>query len=229
MKKQNLRFTLLLLLVVIFSRDVLAADITNPVKLNVNVKKLTNRLYYTNTAKADISVNLGWTEKMMLGETGEIAISVTIAALATVPKTGDLIIKVDRVYPTSDEMKVLSYWLKYNLTGTSAKSIELVEDKGSPTGVPSDVVDKSKLSTLCLKTTVAPGTIYLFDFFPNEDLDGHIIFTAILVDDASLDDTAQVLGVDVQSVYFNYTGATASNPAFWLDLITSATNYYSAP
>jgi hypothetical protein len=51
---------------------------------------------------------------------------------------------------------------------------------------------------------------------------GHIIFTAILVDDATAA-TPQVMGVDVQTVFFNYINTAAVLPQIpiWLDLITS--------
>jgi hypothetical protein len=223
MKKRKFGLTLVLFIIVLFSGEVLAADITNPVKLNVNVKKATNRHYYTNTAGTNIAVNLGWTEKMMLGETGEIAISVTISTLTTTPSKGDLIIKVDQVATDSaNNMDITSGWLKFDLTGGISQTVEVVTNGNHATGrLAADNVDKTDLNTLCLLKQVAPGTIYLFNYYSTLDMYGHIIFTAILVNDASLDDGAQVLGVDVQSIYFNYSGATEPNPEFWLDLIKS--------
>lgn len=223
MKKRKFGLTLLLFLAFLFNREVFAADITNPIKLNVNVKKATNRHYYKNTAGTNVAVNLGWTEKMMVGETGEIAISVTIGALTTAPTKGDLIIKVDQVATDSaNNMDITSGWLKYDLTGGISQTVEVVTNGNHATGrLIADNIDKTNLNTLCLLKTVTPGTIYLFNYYSTLDLYGHIIFTAILVNDASLDDDAQVLGVDVQSIYFNYSGATEPNPAFWLDLIKS--------
>jgi hypothetical protein len=50
----------------------------------------------------------------------------------------------------------------------------------------------------------------------------HIIFTAILVDDVTAA-TPQVMGVDVQTVFFNYIdlAAVPAQTPIWLKLIQS--------
>lgn len=163
---------LLFFLVICCSQDVLeAADVTNPVKLNVNAKKITNRIHYTNTAGTDVAVNLGWAEKVVLGDTGEVAITVTIGTLSSAPTKGDLIIKAD-VLSSSDPagtMSVASGWLKYDSTGGIVQSVEVVKNGKTASGS-SEVVEIADLNSLCLIKDVNPTTAYLFNFISSLSL-----------------------------------------------------------
>jgi len=225
MKKRFYEFGLLFFFVTGFYFNASeAADITNPIKLNVNAKKITNRMYYSNTAGVEVPVNLGWTEKFLLGETGEIAITATITALPTDPKSGDLIIKVDQVTADGTSMDVVSGWLKYDyrkneLTGSVGVFVE--NDKIIDKDTNEVTIVKSTLATLCLLKEVSPTTTYLFNYYSSLNISGHLILTAVLVDDATAT-SPQVLGVDVQTIYFNYPGSTTKqNHKFWLDIIQS--------
>jgi hypothetical protein len=216
MKKGIIGFGLLVFLVICCSQEVLAN-----VKLNVNAKNstLANKIVYDAAGKP-VTVTLPWKEKAVYGGDGEVVISVNNTL------KGDLIIKVDILSALSGGMDVSSFWLKYgSITGpfgTPTKVIEIVADTKSPTN--GTAIDKTMLSTLCLETKLtANTTITLLDFFTKYSAPSHIIFTAILVDDATAV-SPQVLGVDVQTIFFNYIdpAVTPTPTPIWLDLIQSA-------
>jgi hypothetical protein len=227
MKKRIIGLGLLLLVVTFYNEEILAADLTNPVKLNVNAKKITNKFLYKigETVK---SVNLGWTEKAVTSETGQIAITVTIGTIPTDVENADLIIKVDQVYTTTTNSKeyidVVSGWLKFNKTFTHSQSVEVVKDSEIANGITDETerIDKKTLTSLRLLKSVIPQTLYLFDYISIDNFAGYVIFTAILVDRA----TTVVIGVDVQTVFFNYqTDLTSPDTGLWLKLIQSDEGY----
>ncbi len=219
MKKVIYRFGLLVFLVICCNQEVLAN-----VTLNVNAKSsmLANKIYYTNSSGAAITVPLLWKEKAVYGGDGEVAITVNNAL------KGDLIIKVDFVTASSGrsgDMTVDSAWLKYDKTGGFSQTVEIIPNGGMATGgtAPDDVVDKTNLVTLCLaQQLTAKTTLYLFNYVTKLTMPTHIIFTAILVDNVTAD-TPQVMGIDVQTVFFNYQTppTTPTTIPIWLDLITS--------
>lgn len=216
MKKVIYGFGLLVFLVICCNQEVLAN-----VTLNVNAKSstLANKIYYTTASGAAITVTLPWKEKVVYGGDGEVAITVNSKL------KGDLIIKVDFVTASSGRagvMTVDSAWLKYDKTGGFSQTVEIISNGDMATGgtAPGDVVDKTKLVTLCLaQQLTANTTLYLFNYVTKLTMPTHIIFTAILVDDSTAA-TPQVMGLDVQTVFFNYQTTPTTIP-IWLDLITS--------
>jgi hypothetical protein len=176
--------------------------------LKVNAKSTAyNTINYLDSTGKSVSYSLPWKEKAQYDTatgTGQIKPSITVTNAAV----GDLIIKLDvlMAYPAiSNTMEVRSYWLKYasipSPLGYVIKAIELVENGHAATGS-SEILDKNKLSTLCLQKQVPKNeVITLMDFISESfPLPAHIIFTAILVDDVNANQ--QVIGVDIQSVYF---------------------------
>ena len=217
MKKVIYGFGLLVFLVICCNQEVLAN-----VTLNVNAKSsaLANKISYTTSSGAAITVvTLPWKEKVVYGGNGEVAITVNNKL------KGDLIIKVDFVTASSGrsgDMTIDSAWLKYDKTGGFSQTVEVIPNGGMATGgtAPDDVVDKTNLVTLCLaQQLTANTTLYLFNYVTKLTMPTHIIFTAILVDNATVE-TPQVMGIDVQTVFFNYQATPATIP-IWLDLITS--------
>jgi hypothetical protein len=229
MKKGIFGFGLLVFLVICCSQEALAN-----VTLNVNAKSstLANKFYYFDGTTTK-TVTLPWKEKAVYGNDGEVTITVKNALV------GDLIIKVDIVSNTAGKMIVSSAWLKYGTTtgpfGSTTKVIEVIADGGSPTG--GDAIDKTDLTTLCLEKQLAANTtITLFDFFTKFSSPSHFIITAILVDNVdplvtpTLD--PQVMGVDVQTVFFNYIDTTVVTSGsewynvtpIWIDLIQADEN-----
>ena len=114
--------------------------------------------------------------------------------------------------------------------GSTTKIVEIIADKGTPTG--GTPIDKTDLTTLCLEKQLAANTtINLFDFFTKFNSPSHIILTAILLDNADPTVTPavgpQVIGVDVQTIFFDYIDTTVVTPgsewynttAMWLKLI----------
>lgn len=217
MKKVIYGFGLLVFLVICCNQEVLAEVLSN-VTLNVNAKALVNKISYKDPKGNDIPVILLWKEKAVYGGYGEVAITVNNTL------QGDLIIKVDYVEASGrvGNMSVISGWLKYDHTGGFAQSVEVVMNGRMATGgtAPYDVVSKTNLSSLCLvKQLPAKTTLTLLNYFTQIRYSAHIIFTAILVDDATAA-SPQVMGVDVQTVFFNDRTTPTTIP-IWLDLITS--------
>jgi hypothetical protein len=216
MKKGIYGFGLLIFLVFCCSQEVLAN-----VTLNVNAKSntLANKIVYDAAGKP-VTVTLPWKEKAVYGSDGEVTVTVNNKL------KGDLIIKVDIISSSAGAMSVSSSWLKYGSTsgpfGTPTKVIEIVTNGGKATGS-TVVVDKTALATLCLENQLAANTtITLFDFFTKFSSPSQIIFTAILLDNVG-NPAPQVMGVDVQTVFFNYVDPTATpTPTpIWLELIQS--------
>ena len=211
MKKGIYVFGLLVFLVIYCKQDVLAN-----VTLNVNATSSTaaNKIYYraTSTATVPTTVILPWKEKAVYsGATGECNITVSTKV------KGDLIVKVDSVSATTGgALSVSSSWLKHRTqTLADTSTIGFFADGGMPaSGIR---VDRRYLNTLCLETDLTaktPITLYTQLLNSNYSLT-YYIFTAILVDDAEADHP-QVLGVDIQSVFFNYIDTAADN---WYDII----------
>lgn len=216
MKKVFCGFGLMVFLIIFCNQDVLAN-----VTLNVNAKSsvLANKIYYTDTASKLVTVALPWKEKAVYGGDGEIVITVNNKV------KGDLIVKVDILSSTAGAMGVASAWFKYGSTigpfNNPMKTVEIVSDGNHATG--DTDIHKTNLSTLCLeKSLTANTTITLLDFFTKFSSPSHIIFTAILVDDANAA-KPQVLGADVQTLFFNYvdTSQTPAPTPIWLELIQS--------
>lgn len=191
------------------------------VTLNVNAKNstLANKIYYSDSASKLVTVTLPWKEKAVYGGDGEVVITVNNKL------KGDLIIKIDILSSVAGAMAVSGAWLKYGSTtgpfSTPSKVIEITADGGTPTG--GTPIDKTDLTTLCLEKTLAANTtITLMDFFTKFSAPSHIIFTAVLLDDAAAV-SPQVQGVDVQTVFFNYVDTTITPvPApIWLKLAQS--------
>lgn len=176
--------------------------------LKVNAKSTAyNTINFSDSAGKSVSYSLPWKEKAQYDTatgTGQIKPCITVTNAAE----GDLIVKVDvlMAYPQNNKsMEVKSYWLQYasvtSPLGYVIKAIELVENGHAASGT-SNFIDKNKLSTLCLRQKVPKNeVITLMDFISESfPLPAHIIFTALLIDDVN--SSQQVIGVDVQTVYF---------------------------
>ncbi|MBI5590509.1 MAG: hypothetical protein HY881_08515 [Deltaproteobacteria bacterium] len=218
MKKGIYGFGLLIFLVFCCSQEILA-NIT----LNVNAKSNTsaNKIVYDAAGKP-VTVTLPWKEKAVYGSDGEVSISVKNVL------KGDLIIKADIFSASSStgHMSSSSAWLKYGSVpgpfNTMTKVVELVADTKNASNS-TEIINKTVLATLCLeKQLTANTTITLFDFFTKLSSPAHIILTAILVDDATAT-SPQIMGVDVQTIFFNYIDPTVTpTPTpIWLKLIQS--------
>jgi hypothetical protein len=213
MKKVIYGFGLLVFLVICCNQEVLAAP---NVTLNVNAEKSGNKIY---DAAGVIVDTLPWKEKVVYGDYGEVAITVSNEL------QGDLIIKVDYLEASNPagNMNVTSAWLKYGNTGYPPfSSVEPVMNGRTAFGS-TDVVSKAFLPSLCLvKQLPKKMTLTLFNYFTKSSMPAHIIFTAILVDDVTAA-TPQVMGVDVQTVFFNYIdlAAVPAQTPIWLKLIQS--------
>ena len=217
MKKGIYGCGLIIFLVICCGQEVFAN-----VKLNVNAKSstLANKIVYDvvkNTVVTPVTVTLPWKEKAVYGGDGEVAITVNNTL------KGDLIIKVDILSASAGNMSVSSAWLKYGTTGPfGAKAIEIVADGVKPSGS-AVAVNKTDLSTLCLVNQLtANTTISLLNFITSLSSPAHIIFTAILLDNVE-NPLPQVMGVDVQTIFFNYIDPTITpTPTpIWLDLVQS--------
>jgi hypothetical protein len=204
-------------------------------------------------------VTLGWTEKAVFsGENPDIKITVKsllpgdliIKAdflMATTPgavfytHTTPGAAEVLNVGTTSGgAFSVASYWLKYDNAGEFGDNPVVkmlgsghVSETTSGGAINRVIVEPGLLSSLVLKTfpattPTAGTTIVLYGLTSGFKSSAHIIFTAVLVNNASATNP-QVLGVDVQSIFFNYIpmpsttwnqtrGADVNTP-IWLDLI----------
>ena len=224
MKKGIYVFGLLVFLVIYCNQYVLAAAV-NGVTLTISptTSATANKIYYQG-ATSKQTVTLPWKEKAVYSADEECKITVTTKV------KGDLIVKVDFVSATTGSalggvLSVSSSWLKYkNQTVEDPAPIGFFANTGVPaSGIP---VDKRYLKTLCLETDLTAKTIILFtqSLKSNYSLT-YYIFTAILVDDAEADHP-QVLGVDIQSVFFNYIDTTADTwydvTPIWLTFIQAA-------
>lgn len=234
---------LLVFLAISCSQDVLAV---NNVTLKVNAGNNTttaNKIYFRDVGAAitaaPTSVTLPWTEKAVYNGTAtadaDVKITVTNEmAVTTAHPYADLIVKVDFLTATSSgAITVSSGWLKYEDGAGSLGEPGIVvalDNTDVIYGGTSVHIDKADLTTLVLKDDfVGKSTITLMNFSTKFNSPTHMIFTAILVNDASLPvkntptgsllttPFAQVWGVDVQSVFFNYIDTTAATNADWFD------------
>jgi hypothetical protein len=225
MKKGFCVIGLLVFTIIVCTQNVMAN-----VTLNVNAKssKLANKIYYNDLNDKLVTVSLPWKEKAVYDGDGEIAITVNNKL------AGDLIVKVDIVTSSDGEMTVSSGWLKYGSDSgpfeNTMKVIYIVADGGiAPTAdgdPPAEEVHKEDLGSLCLeKGLKANTTINLFNFITSFNSPSHIIFTALLLENAAptSTETPKVIGVDIQTVLFNYTG-TQDKPEdpIWLNLISNS-------
>jgi len=255
-------FGLLVFLAISCSQDVLAittqdlletpsyatAQLVNGVTLNVKAANSTtntplyNKIFFAANVASNLATNvpLVWNEKAVFNgsNTADAEARITI----TTKVAGDLIVKVDMISATTTGgITVTSQWLKYK-SGQGpfeTRSIMFADNLDSIEASahnPLTTLNKGTLSTLTLADSVpADSIIPLFDFFTKCRASMHVIITAVLVNDVSVTNP-QVLGVDVQSIFFNYidttvsgwaltvprTTSTASTPAvtpIWLDLI----------
>jgi len=217
----------------------------NGVTLNVKAANSTtntplyNKIFYSTTAAAanSLATNLAtnvpliWNEKAVFN--GSSTADAEIKITATTKVAGDLIVKVDMLtasITSGGAITVSSAWLKY-IPGEGpfgSRAIGMVEDGGQvdPNNFPLLLLDKTDLTTLTVADAVAANTTFtFFDFFTKSQLPMHIIITAVLVDDTTAD-YPQVLGVDVQSIFFNYINPSPAGWAqirpIWLDLIQTA-------
>jgi len=219
MKKGIYVFGLLVFLVIYCNHDVLAAAV-NGVTLTISptTSATANKIYYQG-ATSKQTVTLPWKEKAVYSADEECKITVTTKV------KGDLIVKVDSVSATTTggALSVSSTWLKYNAGKTD---IEYIANGGTPSGSGSSPINKLDLETLCLETDLTAKTITLDTLLLSKPYSlTYNIVTAILVDHAEVDHP-QVLGVDIQSVFFNYIDTTADNwydvTPIWLTFIQAA-------
>jgi hypothetical protein len=224
-------------------------------------KGMVNKFTYKTSAEALQNVLTNWTEKAVFGSvvaaTGTddpveaaLKVTVTVKAPTTTTTIGDLIIKVDMItvttnsalsgnttgtaiYTTGSGLIVQSYWLK-TYTTSGLKFIGLAANLETPTGSSTQVTNTT-LSSLCLYTdmvlTTAGTTINLLDFPVKSYMRSHVVFTAVLVDDASLPNP-QVMGVDVKTIYFNYVDPDTlyvNYKPIWLDLVKAANSLNWVP
>jgi len=213
------------------------------VTLKVNAASSTdaNKIYYTTTSSPTaVTVALPWLEKAVYsGDPTDVKVTVK-----TLNVTGDLIIKADFLIATTPgalslatpggiaqsavstsggALTVRSYWLKYSDGGvfTSNPEISFVEQGDASItvttsggiGTPENV-SPGLLPTLVLKKSLAPTTMTLFAAFTGFKAPVHVIFTAVLVNNAAAHNP-QVLGVDVQSIFFNYIDRTGTQLNTW--------------
>jgi hypothetical protein len=226
---------LLVFLAISCSQDVLAV---NNVTLKVNAGNNTttaNKIYYKAGSLPAATVTMPWTEKAVYNGTytadADVKITVTNEMAATTD--ADLIIKVDFLTATSGgAMNVTSGWLKYeDGAGEFGEPGVIIARDTQPVTYNAEetIVAKATLSTLPLKLHFKGKTsITLFNFSTKFNSATHIIFTAILVDNVSaVGGTGahpQVMGVDIQSIYFNYidvptpiTATSLTNPDWYDD------------
>jgi hypothetical protein len=205
-------------------------------------KGLFNKLFYNSTnataAGAGANVPLVWTEKIVLNGSANTA-NPEAKITATTQVAGNLIVKIDMFTATTGaaitdhttsgaiNMSMKSYWLKSE-TGAgpfSSTAIVMAEHGETVDGV---VINRSTLSSLVLTnvTATTATTFTLFDFFTKSRMATHVIITAVLVDDSG-SVSPKVLGVDIQTLYFNTEIITGGVPArpIWLDLVTATGSY----
>ncbi len=219
---------LLVFLAISCSQDVLAV---NNVTLKVNAGSNTttaNKIYYKIGSAAMQTVTMPWTEKAVYNGTytADADIKITVANEMLASTHADLIVKVDFLTATSGgAMNVTSGWLKYE-DGAGAfgePGVIIASDAQHVTyNTIETIVDKMDLATLPLKVGFSGKTsITLFNFATKFSLATHIIFTAILVDDVEAVGTTglhpQVMGVDIQSIFFNYIDISTTTNPDWFD------------
>jgi len=204
-------------------------------------------------------VTLGWAEKAVYGgENPDVKITVKsllpgdliIKAdflMATTPgavfntHTTPGAVSVANVGTTSGgAFSVASYWLKFDNAGEFGDNPVVkmlasgdVATTTSGGGISEVIVEPGKLESLVLKrfpatTPTAGTTITLYGLTSGFKSPTHVIFTAVLVKDATVTNP-QVMGVDIQSVFFNYipmpsttwnqTRDSDINTPIWLNLI----------
>jgi len=224
------------------SQDVLAVDSNVTLKVNAASSTDANKIYYTTTTSSSATtVTLPWLEKAVYsGDPTDVKVTVK-----TLNVTGDLIIKADFLIATTPgalslatpggvtlqsststsggALTVKSYWLKYSDGGVvdSNPEISFVQQGDASItvttsggiGAPQNV-SPGELPTLVLKKSLAPTTMTLFAAFTGFKAPVHIIFTAVLVNNAAAHNP-QVLGVDVQSIFFNYIDRTGTQLYTW--------------
>jgi len=216
-----------------------------------------NRIFYqpynpttfaitTGASIVPLAVATGWTEKAVYnGASPDIKITVLNKV------AGDLIIKADFLTATTPgaigdptassggALTVSSRWLKFDNIGEfNNNPIVTMVSNGAPTEITSGgpytiTIDPTTLKTLVLNDrAVLPAntTQTLYSFTSGFKASTHVIFTAVLVNSATAE-YPQVLGVDVQSIFFNYIpqtgtwyytkGVSDANTPIWLDLITA--------
>ena len=215
---------LLVFLAISCSQDVLAV---NNVTLKVNAGNNTttaNKIYYrTGTATTTTPVTLPWAEKAVYNGTAtadaDVKITVTNEMLATT--NADLIVKVDFLTAsTGGAMSVLSGWLKYKdgAGKLGEPGIVVAHDTNIITYDGDTVtINRGDLKTLVLKKDlVGKSVINIMNFSTKFLAATHVIFTAVLVDNVGTTLVPvifpQVVGVDIQSIFFNYidTSVTAT-------------------
>lgn len=233
------------------SQDVLAVDSNVTLKVNAAASSDANKIYYATAAASPtaVTVTLPWLEKAVYsGESPDVKVTVK-----TLNVTGDLIIKADFLTATTPgaigntsggALTVKSYWLKYKTaTNLISGGIGFVQTGDLTTTVATtsggltvgtSIVNGFSLPSLVLKKSLSPTTLTLILANVGFKLPVHVIFTAVLLNDATAHNP-QVLGVDVQSVFFNYidritdsqtwpnTGDSDDYRPIWLDLIQANT------
>lgn len=203
---------LLVFLAISCSQDVLAVNNVT-LKVNAAASAMANKIYYkaTGTAAQGTPVTLPWTEKAVFGGPTDAEVRITVKNEMAI--AADLIIKVDILTATTGgALSVSSGWLKYNDGATEPFGVPAVVIATNLQTVDGTLVNKATLSSLVLKKVAAKTTITLFDFFTTFKTASHVIFTAVLVSDGTLPATApvpsgEVMGVDVQSMFFNAVDA----------------------
>lgn len=181
------------------------------VKLNVNAANTAlNKITYTVSEKTT-TFTLPWKEKALYGPSSSTNTTIAPKITVTTSLDGDLIVKMDLIDVTGNTLNGASFWLKYGtivdpVLGNENKIVQVVADGDQPAVGTGETVNKTDIKTLCLAKKLAKNsTLTLFDFTADGSvlkIDGPVIFTAILIDDVNAT-SPQVIGVDVQSVYFN--------------------------
>jgi len=233
---------LLVFLAISCSQDVLAVDSNVTLKVNAATSADANKIYYATAAASPtaVTVTLPWLEKAVYsGDPTNVQVTVK-----TLNVTGDLIIKADFLIATTPgalslatpggistssssggALTVVSYWLKYkdDAGPFGGPGIVFVENDDMETrtattsgGIAGALtrVNAASLPTLVLKKSLSPTTFTLFAATVGFKEPVHVIFTAVLVNDAAAHNP-QVMGVDVQSIFFNYIDRTGNQLSTW--------------
>lgn len=184
------------------------------VTLNVNAKSNTsaNKLVYTTgtTTTTTKTVALPWKEKVVYNN-GQATATVKTAV------QGDLIVKLDYIDYTTKGITTY-YFKKITESLPFGEVTYLTLMKAGDTDDDGNTINPDDIKTLYLsKKQPTNTTLTLFDFDTDLNLPAQLIITAVLIDDIELV-KPQVIGVDIQTVLFNYQSSTDPKQ-IWLDLL----------
>ncbi len=187
-----------------------SADANVTLSFNAKSNTTANKLIYTSNSTTK-TFALPWKEKAVYND-GQVTATVKTAV------QGDLIVKMDFIDYTTKN--IATYYFK-KITeslplGGVVTYITLLQEGDMDDE--ENIIDPNNIKTLYLaKKQPANTTLTLFDFQTNINMPGQVIITAMLFDDIE-SDKPQIIGVDIQTVLFNYQSST--NPTqIWLDLL----------